>query len=356
MVTLIFPYRNRDLKRINRSLDSLKNQKTQNFKVFFVDYGTKLPLSEEVKKLVTSYDFVTYFYSFEMNKPWNKSKAINIALKKITTPFTFIADIDVIFNLNFTSKLKDFYLNNVVTYFKVAYLSEEESKIIKKFEDYKISHYSNLGDTGLSLFPTEVLKEVNGFDEFYHFWGSEDTDAHVRMQNKGLEVKFFNDSILLLHQWHKIYRQKKDKLLTTDLRCKNIVELNHKHLVYNKCHNITKVNKKLFGEIVTKKEVLLLEKIDLIFNIFNDISYLDYFKSLIFTIEDRIVLFKFKKNTYTIKDKIKYLLGKKEKSKDFPMKEINDEILKLLIINFRNHLYSFIVLEDLNEIHLKIKL
>jgi predicted glycosyltransferase involved in capsule biosynthesis len=39
--------------------------------------------------------------------------------------------------------------------------------------------------TGTTLFATHKLKEVNGYDEFYHGWGAEDTAFTCVLVNSG---------------------------------------------------------------------------------------------------------------------------------------------------------------------------
>ena len=59
MATIIYAYRNRDESRIKMSLDSLKNQTNQNFKVVFVDYGSESKLAANIQKLVESYSLAS---------------------------------------------------------------------------------------------------------------------------------------------------------------------------------------------------------------------------------------------------------------------------------------------------------
>ena len=56
----------------------------------------------------------------------------------------------------------------------MGFLSEEERNKNKYFEDYIIKFLSSHEETSLSLLPSEKLKEIQGFDEFFHFWGAED--------------------------------------------------------------------------------------------------------------------------------------------------------------------------------------
>ncbi len=54
MITILYPYRNRDLERIKRSLDSLVVQTDQRFKVLFVDYGSTPKQASLVKQLINN--------------------------------------------------------------------------------------------------------------------------------------------------------------------------------------------------------------------------------------------------------------------------------------------------------------
>ena len=55
MITILYPYRNRDLERVKRSLDSLTLQTDQRFKVLFVDYGSTPKQAYLVKQLINNY-------------------------------------------------------------------------------------------------------------------------------------------------------------------------------------------------------------------------------------------------------------------------------------------------------------
>ncbi len=205
-VTIVFPFRDRDMQRVKRSLDSLQEQTCNDFIVMFIDYGSNPNLSKEIKALVIHYSFVAYYYLHTQYQPWNKSKALNYALNKTQTEFFFVADIDMIFKTDFITvalhQISDLSRN---VYFKVGYLSQEESKKIKIFEAYNIQFESNFEATGLTLFCTADLKNIGGFDEFFHFWGSEDTEVQLRLKNSGRTVLFYDEQILLLHQWHPSY-------------------------------------------------------------------------------------------------------------------------------------------------------
>ena len=89
MITILFAYRNRDINRIQKSLDSLSFQTNKNFKVIFVDYGSDPIIANEVVSLMSSYPYLQYFYLNTSSQPWNKSKALNYAIKKSNSDFCF---------------------------------------------------------------------------------------------------------------------------------------------------------------------------------------------------------------------------------------------------------------------------
>ena len=57
MITIIYPYRNRELERIKHSLDSFARQNNLDFKVIFVDYGSKKDNAVNIKPEVEKYTF-----------------------------------------------------------------------------------------------------------------------------------------------------------------------------------------------------------------------------------------------------------------------------------------------------------
>ena len=128
MITLIYPYRNRSIDRIKRSLDSLKNQSNTEFNVKFIDYGSSQEYAPKVQTLVKSYAFTDYLYTYTEHQPWNKCRALNIVIKNLDTEYGFVADVDMFFAKEFIQKLHEVKHPERATYFQVGYLSEEETK------------------------------------------------------------------------------------------------------------------------------------------------------------------------------------------------------------------------------------
>jgi len=357
MITIIYPYRNRESERVKRSLDSLKEQTNSEFEVLLVDYGSDSVSASTIKELVSNYKFAKYIYNYSEFQPWSRAKAINIGLKNVTTEYIFTADVDMIFSSNFISKLYE--LKNPIKgyYFKVGFLNEKESKSDKKFEDFKIDFSSEVGAQGLSLFNLESLKAVTAYDEFLHFWGAEDIDVHNRLEKNGTESIFYSEEILMLHQWHTSYRKAEKKVLTKDLQLTDIVRINYQKLLGNIQNKRAEVNNANWGVGISENDFEDLKKDDKEILMFNKKEIITHFLfSELTNFKDGILNLRFVKDPFqnSLKYKMKKLLGKKV-PKYYTLKEIND-LLLLHTISFYHTLPYFLeVSDDLNSISFKIK-
>jgi glycosyltransferase involved in cell wall biosynthesis len=142
----------------------LARQTSDDFEVFFVDYGSRPETATEVKELCAAYSFITYQYCFTQFQPWNKSRALNSVIKTLDSGFCFVADVDMIFHSQFVTQAIALQNPETTTYFQVGFTSEKDD--ISQISEEKFSDFrkSTGKATGLSMFPVEVLKELHGFD------------------------------------------------------------------------------------------------------------------------------------------------------------------------------------------------
>ena len=113
--------------------------------------------------------------------------------------------------------------------FKLSYLKQEVTQAqiaSRNFSESQIKHHGEVN--GMILVSQTNFFSVEGYDEFYHFYGSEDIDLYERLINNGMEV-CKNSATLFFHQWHPRYPQKKDRLLTQTPRLWNVLRLNQQH-------------------------------------------------------------------------------------------------------------------------------
>lgn len=356
-VTLIYPFRNRDSIRVNNSLASLALQTDTAFKVIFIDFGSDQETASAVKEVVTQYSFATYHYTHHIDQPWNKCKAINIALGMITTSHCFISDVDMVYHPEFIAILKQQSKLADVVYFQVGYLTFEEKIDLANYESIKPYRISNKEATGLTLFNTKQLLSINGFDQYYHFWSSEDTDAHIRMEQAGFKLSYYDEKLLIKHQPHPTFRSRETKQLTQELRMSHAVRFNQQRMFSNQQRNITHVNQKL-ATVVTeeayqelfKPSVVLKTtnaKHEVLYNLYEELKRLQGHVVQLIVTEDA--------QFETLKYKLKNKLGKVSV---FPlsMKAINDAILLEIVTCYRDTNYSLVIEKDLKTIIFSIDL
>ncbi len=340
MITIVLTYRNRALQSLENCLDSLTRQTSKEFKVVLVDYGSILEYEKKLRELAAKYDFVTLIRCKTTHQLWCKSRAINIALKQCDTPCFFVGDIDMLYHPAFVEALKELEDEKRVTYLQVGFLSESESKEKKNFVDYEINFKSNSEATGMTLYPTALLKAINGYDEYYNGWGSEDTDVHVRLRNGGHDVKFYSDSILMLHQWHSKHYRKTNDLTPfhTELE-----QINASYLTFVEQVGRVKANVDFEWGAYNEKDYEALTTIDQAYSISNRAAEVFAFVNAILLVEKKVVIkldVKKHKDYRSQKQKVKSVLGKKTMAfLDF--EDVNNRILDCMINQLRGKAYKY---------------
>lgn len=358
-VTIVYANRNRDLKRINASFDSLKNQTEANFRVVFVDYGSEEPLVDNLKQLCNSYEFVTPYFLPVSQLLWNKSKAVNYGILQTQSPYIFIADVDLIFYPEATQLFNKLAVEDKFILFSLGYLDMAESEKLTRsynFEDLKPARIGEVN--GMILAPTKAFLEVNGLDEFFHFYGSEDEDLFARMENAGYKREA-NAAAYFCHNWHQSFAGSEDEIITGNPRIKNIMRINQRHFLRNREKGIIKPRRQPeMGKVISKEESVLLKKPTKIVEIQNILAHVEHFLGEeLPSYTGEIIKVEFVEDPYfhTLKHKVKKKFGKQTQPY-ISMKKVNDMVLKEILFTYRNHNYSFKINEDLKTILFCIQL
>ncbi|ULC60573.1 galactosyltransferase-related protein [Flaviramulus sp. BrNp1-15] len=339
-ITLVLTNRNRDLCIVKNCLNSIENQINQDFNCILVDYGSDEVYVNELQEVLAEHSKINFISCKVSGQLWNKCRAINIALKTCETPYFLVGDIDLLFHPEFVNIATSLAKPNEVHYFQYGFISQNESLLNKKFEDYIVEFKGTNEVTGTTLFPTRVLKQLNGYDEFYHGWGAEDTDIHIRMKNEGLPVYFYDKEILLKHQWHpKAYRSKS----STHPFHSQLERVNHAYMLNTEQTSRKQVNKftewgkipdaNAYQKFSKPSHRLYLKASNLQLKAF--LAQLDNFENetLQLTLTDFSVLVKAKNN-------IKKILGKKT-IPILDLESINNLILEDIIKKHRNKPYNY---------------
>ena len=205
IITIIYVYRNLDLVRVERSLNSLKNQTNQKFKIVFVDYGSDSSYSKQLLILLKKYSNIKYVYAETSFLPWNRSHAINIGVLQGKSDYIFTSDVDMIYRKDFIEILHKIKRENYVFSLRVAYLSKH-NKHWHNFKKFKIEKISEPNANGMSLFFKKNIIDNGMFDEKYVYWGGEDNDIMDRLKSKGVTYEMYDDSIIAFHQFHPEFK------------------------------------------------------------------------------------------------------------------------------------------------------
>ena len=359
IITIIFAYRNRDLERVKISMDSLALQTKKNFQVQFVDYGSFDTYSEPVKKLINSYSFARYHYVAHPGLLWNKSKAFNYAIKNADTPYILTADVDLLFSPNSLESLEKLTSPSSFQLFDYGYLPKgitPQDLQTTPFESLKPTHYGDVN--GVGLYSNVALEEVHGFDEFFHFYGSEDVDLYQRLVHAGYKKEHRKER-LFLHQWHPRYPEANENNLTSVPRLKNALRINQQH--YFRCREFSIVVPNLqeqWGNCFNKEDQEALRIPDLNFKITNlSSSVVHFLNEHLESFKGNIVAIEFKQATdyLSLKYRLKKLVGRKQQLY-LNMKEVNDMILEKIIFKYRHHNYSYSIPKDSKVIYFTIDL
>lgn len=359
-LSIIYAYRNRDFERIKISLESLKNQTDTDFEVVFVDYGSTLDKANAVAQILNQFDFATYYYIAHPGLLWNKSKALNYGALKSDSSHIFVADVDICFAIEAVSQIKKNISANTFTLFKLSYLKENAQLKPGYQLDVKLSDIKHHGTiNGMIVVAKEDFLSVKGYDEIYHFYGSEDVDFYDRLSNKGLK-KTFDHTTLFYHQWHPIQNRINDAKLLKNPKLFNIKKINLVHQLYQKNTNaITPLFKQdIKANIWCKDDELTQNDATLSFELVNDHANVWHcIKMILPNLKNEIVCIKVTKDIYfdSLKYKLKKTLNKPDRI-PISMKTVNDLMLQEIVLCYRHHNYTYTISEDLNTIFFIIKL
>lgn len=203
--SFVFSYRNREIERVERCLNSLDKQINKDFEVCFVDYGSDKEYSDQIETLCEKYNFVNYIYNDTFGMPWNRSHALNTGLKLTIGEYIVFGDVDLIYPPNFIDYLNAIDLKNKITFGCFVLLPSEFDFELINFSDKMIEMYDSISGAGaINIIEKSKLIEINSFDEYYCYWGVEDRDLRDRLTKIGVTESFLPNQVFALHQWHPV--------------------------------------------------------------------------------------------------------------------------------------------------------
>lgn len=202
LIDIIYAYRDRDVRHIRTSLESLKNQEDQRFRVTFVDYGSNDIYSREAEATCREFPFCSYYYVNARGKMWNRGDALNHGMLLTKGHDLFLSDIDMVFRKGFISQLHSLTQSGAVHFFPVGYLDARNTKKITSKPGSPVSfRKSEPFASGMLLASRKTMNAVNGYNTFYSLWGLEDNDLKKRVEQSGIKCQQVQD-VWMYHQYH----------------------------------------------------------------------------------------------------------------------------------------------------------
>ncbi|WP_339687007.1 glycosyltransferase [uncultured Nonlabens sp.] len=349
-ITIVIPNRNRNLETVGRSLSSIVPQLDDSTKLVVVDYGSSESYQSDLESLINSFTSIQLILCPTQGQLFHKTRAINMVLKDCTTTYFMVLDMDCIVHPNFIKKAMELASENTVYNFPYGFLKEEESKKLKAFGEYNIDFIGGL--TGSAIFNTQKLQDLNGFDEFYHNWGAEDADMFDRLERIGVATVLYQEELLLLHQWHeKNYRNPKSKQAFHS----HLEKVNHEYYRLSRKRNTTKANlNHQWGLLCDPNEYEVLKDSLETWHFENYRQEVEsLFVSLVEHPLNKPVKIKISKVSKSIKGGFKKLINKSVKP-ILSMEEVNDRLLELVVLHYRNRAYTYEYDRQLEHIQLAI--
>jgi len=214
-VAVVISTYNRNDLRLKNCLRSLLLQNTQhNYQVYVIDYGSTDNLVQMLGELNSNR--IQYLYI--NRKPFNRSRANNIAIKSVQAPLLCFTDGYCIFRSTFINTMVEKYFASAVMtyaslphYIPEVYLVNPDVDIVANMEYYISQGWEWLEERGVGHGPRkehtfaadrDLLLQVQGYnEELLH--DEEDTDMVRRLSGAGGVSTDISQDTLLGYQVYK---------------------------------------------------------------------------------------------------------------------------------------------------------
>jgi len=215
-ISAIIPIRNRAGIRLENCLRSLRWQENfdeNSLEIIISDFGSSAEEAQQIELLAQKFKSKVIYT--EVSDYWNRSRALNVGIKKAEGKVVFCTDADMIFENNFLSCILSAQSAEKpsMVVCKCWDLPEMEERVfeLKEYDQLKLAATlrKSFGTGACQATDNSWFQKVRGYDEKYMLWGFEDTDMKHRAQRDGLELHWIHEKTSMLHQWHQNIRNTK---------------------------------------------------------------------------------------------------------------------------------------------------
>lgn len=207
----VFNIKNRGLKRIYWSLESLSRQTVMPNKVYIID-GSNMAQYSQLKEFTDQFDFCEHISSpmYVFNKP----VLHNIGIQKSNAEWIMCTDADYLFKQDFIETTQQFRNKKTFLLKAVGMLPSYPINIgrIEKWRWPKVRLNIYEGNNGENLangacqYTTRKWFLDNPYDERMEGWGAMD-NLQIEKAKRTLEIFWMEDSEIL-HQYHPVLKNK----------------------------------------------------------------------------------------------------------------------------------------------------
>lgn len=218
-LTLVAGFRDREIPRLERWLDSLSTQTFRGFSAILVDYGSARPVAEAARAAVERRGFCRYVYSDTRGRPWSRSCALNIGGRLAKSDYLLTTDIDMVFPPEFLAAAMARAGDGRLVHAWCTFLPRgfDDWANVAAYRDLLPAAATRRALGGCQCLPLATFHEICGFDEYYQYWGVEDRDLADRLETLGLEESEVPDRLPMFHQWHPAGNDKVDDWMPAGL-------------------------------------------------------------------------------------------------------------------------------------------
>lgn len=208
--SILIGFRNRELSRVARCIESFAQQSVQNFELIFVDYGSDPEVAASVRKLLSGYSFVYYIYNDTRGWFWNRAHALNTGLVRSNGDYIVSSDIDMIHASDFIERLDKIVKPGVLYHYRCYYLPKKFNYEKIKLDINIQSKYpiSSENARGLLVIEKAICLQINGWNETFKIYGGEDNDISQRLVDCGVSTQWLSiGDVTTYHQWHPSHKK-----------------------------------------------------------------------------------------------------------------------------------------------------
>lgn len=222
LLTVVLPIRNRSGVRLENCLRSLRWQdgmSNDDIEILISDFGSSAEHREAVVSVAKTYNARVQYTS--VDGLWNRSRALNIGVKRATGHYTLCTDVDMIMAPTFLRVLMDTQKELNGRGFLLCQSrdlgpeTEGKSIPLDEYDAYlkTTTMRPTYGMGGCQCGETSWFHSVRGYDEGYTYWGAEDTDMVGRAERDGRIIQWVTDKTAMIHQWHQTTKYDKPWLV-----------------------------------------------------------------------------------------------------------------------------------------------